>query len=190
MSKIIYNRHIVMRLWLICAAAYFVSYLTRSNFAAVTVEIIAETGWEKSAISAVTTALFISYGLGQIVSGWLGDHTRPEMVMTGGLLLSVAMNITIPFCSTIPQMTAVWAVNGLAQAMMWPPISRILAEYCTPEDYRKGTLVVSLGSSIATISVFLLASAEMFLSPVDREKYPDVEQEYRFEEQIIESLNK
>lgn len=31
---------------------------------------------------------------------------------------------------------------------------------------------------------------DMFLSPVDREKYPDVEQEYRFEEQMIESLNK
>ena len=31
---------------------------------------------------------------------------------------------------------------------------------------------------------------DMFLSPVDREKYPDVEQEYRFEEQHIESLNK
>ena len=148
-----------MRLWLICAAAYFVSYLTRTNFAAVTVEIIAETGWEKSAISSVTTALFISYGVGQIISGWLGDHTRPEMVMTCGLLLSVAMNISIPFCSTIPQMTAVWAVNGLAQAMMWPPISRILAEYCTSADYRKGTMIVSLGSSIATMAVFLLASA-------------------------------
>lgn len=31
---------------------------------------------------------------------------------------------------------------------------------------------------------------DMFLSPVDREKYPDVEQEYRFELQNIESLNK
>ena len=30
---------------------------------------------------------------------------------------------------------------------------------------------------------------DMFLSPVDREKYPDVEQEYRFELQNIESLN-
>ena len=31
---------------------------------------------------------------------------------------------------------------------------------------------------------------DMFLSPVDREKYPDVEQEYRFELQNIEILNK
>lgn len=31
---------------------------------------------------------------------------------------------------------------------------------------------------------------DMFLSPVDKDKYPDVEQEYRFELQNIESLNK
>ena len=31
---------------------------------------------------------------------------------------------------------------------------------------------------------------DMFLSPVDKEKYPDVDQEYRFELQDIESLNK
>ena len=31
---------------------------------------------------------------------------------------------------------------------------------------------------------------DMFLSPVDKDKYPDVEQEYRFELQNIESFNK
>lgn len=30
----------------------------------------------------------------------------------------------------------------------------------------------------------------MFVSKVDREKYPDVEQEYRFELQNIDSVNK
>lgn len=31
---------------------------------------------------------------------------------------------------------------------------------------------------------------DMFMSKVDREKYPDVEQEYRFQLQDIESVNK
>ena len=31
---------------------------------------------------------------------------------------------------------------------------------------------------------------EMFASKVDKEKYPNVEQEYRFEEMSIESVNK
>ena len=64
--------------WL-CALTYLGSYLTRVNFGAVTVEIINSMGWEKSAISAVTTALFITYGTGQLVSGKLCDKYDPHL---------------------------------------------------------------------------------------------------------------
>jgi OPA family glycerol-3-phosphate transporter-like MFS transporter len=142
----------------LCSLAYMASYLTRINFAAVTIAIIKEYGWEKTAVSAVTTALFISYGIGQVISGWLGDHTRPNRLVAFGLISSSCMNLLIPLCSTIPQMTAVWAINGMAQAMMWPPIVRILAAGCHKKVYQNATVIVSWGSSSGTILVFLLAS--------------------------------
>lgn len=151
----------VRRLSLLCAITYFASYLTRINFAAVTVEIIREFGWDKSGISAVTTALFITYGAGQLISGWLGDHTRPDRLMTVGLFSSASLNIILllvmQFVPSLPLMTIVWGLNGFAQSMMWPPIVRILTSACQKKDYQNATVIVSWGSSIGTIAVFLLA---------------------------------
>lgn len=153
------NPAYVRRLSLLCSLTYLASYLTRVNFATVVVAIIDETGWEKSAISAVTTALFIAYGTGQLISGWLGDRMKPNRLMTFGLLSSACLNLLIPFCTTIPQMTVIWGLNGLAQAMMWPPIVRILTSATYQKDYQNATVLVSWGSSVGTILTFIIASA-------------------------------
>lgn len=142
---------------LLCAATYLGSYITRVNFAAVTVEIIRDMGWAKTDVAPVTTALFIAYGLGQFISGYLGDRIPPNRLMVMGLGTSVLLNLAIPLCSTVPQMTVIWAVNGLAQAMLWPPIVRILSGYCTPSDYEDATVIVSWGSSVGTMLVYLVA---------------------------------
>lgn len=156
--KKITDRHISRKLALLCAVTYVASYMTRVNFAAVTVEIIRDTGWDKTSISAVTTGLFIAYGLGQFVSGWLGDRMAPNRLMTAGLLTSICMNLLIPLCTGITQMTVIWCVNGLAQAMLWPPIVRIMAGYCTHHDYQDATVIVSWGSSVGTLLVYLISS--------------------------------
>lgn len=156
--KKINNPKIVRKLALLCSLTYLASYLTRINFGAVTVAIIKEYGWEKTAVSAVTTALFISYGIGQLISGFLADRIKPSRIMAFGLFASAAMNLLIPICTNVIQMTVIWTINGLAQAMMWPPIVRILAGGCHKKDYQNATVIVSWGSSIGTILVFLLAS--------------------------------
>lgn len=142
---------------LLCAATYLGSYITRVNFAAVTVEIIRNMGWAKTDVAPVTTALFIAYGIGQLVSGYLGDRIQPNRLMMLGLGTSVVLNLAIPFCVSVPQMTVVWAINGLAQAMLWPPIVRILSCYCTPGDYEDATVIVSWGSSVGTMLVYLIS---------------------------------
>ena len=47
--------------WLL-TLTYFASYVTRINFAAIIQEIVTETGFAKSALSIIPTALFITYG--------------------------------------------------------------------------------------------------------------------------------
>lgn len=67
------------------------------------------------------------------------------------------MNLLIPLCPGTGLMTAVWCVNGLAQAMMWPPLVRILSELLSEADYKTATVRVSWGSSLATILIYLTA---------------------------------
>lgn len=137
--------------------AYFCSYMTRVNYKTVLTAIMESEGLTKEIASVALTGLFITYGLGQLVSGWLGDRINPKYLMCGGLLLAAAMNVTLPLCAgNVTLMTVVWCVNGFGQAMMWPPIVKTLTNFLSPEDYLHASVKVSWGSSFATILLYLV----------------------------------
>ena len=149
----------------LCAAAYFISYLSRLNSAAVMAEFIAESGLPKATAVKPITAISITYGLGQLVSGYLGDRIKPRHIITGGFILTTIMNFTMPFAApNISLMTVVWAINGLAQAMMWPPLVKIMTTALDKETYNRATVLVSYGSSSGTIAVYLIAPVFVTLS--------------------------
>lgn len=145
------------QLTLLCAAAYFVSYLTRVNFAAVIAAIIQAGDIDKASAGLVTTLGFITYGVGQLISGWLGDRINPKKLMVIGFATTVAMNLLIPFCPSGAWMCIVWAFNGFAQSFMWPPMVKIMSSAMNSDDYNKGCVVVSWGSTIATILIYLVS---------------------------------
>lgn len=137
---------------------YFASYVTRINLAAVIQEIITDTGFGKSELSVVLVGLSITYGLGQIVNGILGDHIKPQNLIFMGLLLASGINLALPFIAhSVAVMAVLWAINGFAQAMMWPPIVKILVACCDDEMYGYSVVRISWGSSFGTIAVYLLA---------------------------------
>lgn len=135
---------------------YFSSYLTRINFAVMMVKIISELQVEKTALSIVVTGLTVTYGIGQVVSGFLGDRIKPHRLLTFGLALAAVCNITISFCQSIPAMTVVWCINGFAHAMLWPPIVRLMSMHLDDTEYGYAAVRVSWGSSFATILLYLV----------------------------------
>ena len=144
-------------LTVLCAVSYFVSYLTRTNFAAIITAII-ETGIiEKTAAGMVTTIGFITYGVGQLISGWLGDRINPKKLMFVGFITTAIMNFIIPFCPNGFMMCLVWGVNGFAQSLMWPPMVKIMSTAMDTDTYNKSCVSVTFGSTLATISIYLLA---------------------------------
>ncbi|MBE6616890.1 MAG: MFS transporter [Ruminococcaceae bacterium] len=139
---------------LMCTLVYFASYLTRINFAVMMVKICADMNALKTELAVVVTGLTIVYGVGQVISGVIGDKIKPQYMLTSGLSLAAACNIAMFFCSTIPAMTVVWCINGFAQSMLWPPIVRIMSTYLADHEYSYAAVRVSWGSSIATILLY------------------------------------
>ncbi|MBE6926132.1 MAG: MFS transporter [Ruminococcaceae bacterium] len=137
---------------------YFSSYITRLNFGAILVEFIQSEGIMKSAASAITTALFVTYGAGQLISGYLGDRVSPRLLIFGGLLVASVCNILMPLVSpSISLMAVVWGINGMAQAMMWPPLVKICASALLPDDYNRLMPVIGTSCAAATISIYLFS---------------------------------
>ena len=148
----------------ICFVVYFTSYVTRINYGAVVAEIVAAEGILKSFASFVITAGFISYGIGQLISGFMGDRLNPKKIIFGGLIATSVLNFLMPFGKTVPVMTIIWTFNGFAQAMMWPPLVKIMSGYLSKEDFQKSCVIVAIASSAGTIAVYLLAPVMIYLS--------------------------
>lgn len=143
--------------WLL-TMVYFSSYVTRINFAAVIQEVVTATGFAKTDLSVALVCLSTTYGLGQIINGRLGDRIPPQNLILLGLVCATAINALFPFLSHSPTLMAVvWGMNGFAQAMMWPPIVKILVANMDDAMYAYAVVRVSWGSSFGTIAVYLLA---------------------------------
>lgn len=151
------NKKQINSLVFLFSITYMISYMTRINYGAIIAEMQTALGYSKSLLSISLTGSFITYGIGQIISGIFGDKTSPKRLVMYGLSVTFLMNLLIIFCRTPYQMAIIWSVNGFAQSLMWPPIVKIMSAVLSDSDYTFAVNKVSWGSSIGTILVYLLA---------------------------------
>ena len=138
----------------LCCLVYFVSYFSRKDFAAVMAAMITEGAIERANAGLVGTMLFIFYGFGQLVSGYLGDKIRPRYLIMLGLSVTGLCNALMPVSSD-GAMIFIWGLNGLAQAMLWPPIVKILSQYLDRKTYVTANLVVTSAAHVATVLLYV-----------------------------------
>lgn len=151
------NKKSVTALTILCSIAYFVSYITRVNYGAVLIEMVNAEGFTKTAASMALTGSFVTYGAGQLISGYMGDRISPHKLVFLGLIISGLMNILVPLFPKPYLMLLFWCINGFAQALMWPPIVKILSGLLTMDQYKKSSVTVSISSSIGSVLVYVVS---------------------------------
>lgn len=156
MTKITSKSQIIV-MYILASLVYFMSYITRINYNTVLVEISTAESILRSLIALPLTASFITYGGGQIISGWMGDKFDPFNLISLGLVLSALMNILLPLFPKPYIMVVFWAVNGFAQALIYPPLMKITAHYLSEQSYAKACLFVTIGSHAATLLMYLVS---------------------------------
>ncbi len=140
---------------ILCSAVYFVSYFSRKDFAAAMAAMIDVAVIDKETGGLIGMGLFIAYGVGQLVSGYLGDKIRPSTLLLFGLGTTAVCNLFMPIVPSSSLMIPVWALNGFAQAMLWPPIVRILADNLDHEAFVRANLAVTTAAHVSTILLYL-----------------------------------
>lgn len=144
---------------LLFSIVYFVSYLTRNSYNVVLTELMRQTGFGQAALALCVTGSLITYGAGQLASGFLGDRMQPKRLILLGLSVTACMNLLMAFCREPSLMLVIWCVNGLAQAFLWPPLVRLMAALFVGEEYEKAMVAVSWGGSVGNIALYLTAPA-------------------------------
>lgn len=142
----------------LCCMVYFTSYMTRYNYAAVLSEIEASEGVGRTFAGMAVTLAFITYGLGQVVSGYIGDKVVPKYLIAIGMVATGICNFAVGLCGDMYVTVCIWALNGFAQAFLWPPLVKFMTQTLNSEQYGKTNAMVVTASSIATVLIYILVA--------------------------------
>lgn len=145
------------RLILLCSLVYFASYITRLDYAAVMVEMIRDLNTTKQLASIGVTGSFITYGLGMLISGFLGDKLPAKLLIVIGLVGSCMINLIAGLLDNIYMITAFWCFNGLFQAMIYPPLMRLMGDHLSSDKLTSGITYVTVAANVATILLYAIS---------------------------------
>lgn len=148
------SKLVVIALWLVYAASYFI----RTCYAATIAPIVGEGIYNKGEVGLIGTAFFICYGVGQLISGLIGDKVNPFAMIIFGSMAGAISCFSMAFADNLVLLLMIWAANGFFQSMLWSPILRIFSQTIDKSLQKKAILNISLSLPIGTICAYLIST--------------------------------
>lgn len=142
---------------LLCWVTYFSTYFGRYSFTSTISEMLESGAFSKSQLGLISGVFFVAYAVGQLVSGALGDILSARHLIGGGLLISALCNLGFALASHPGWMMVIWACNGVAQSMIWPPMVRQCADWLQGNQCVQACVQLASTAPAGMIAAYLLS---------------------------------
>src|SRR6266481_6353514 len=111
------------------AFSVFINYLDRGNLSVAAPMLKDELGLSASQLGILLSSFFWTYGLFQILSGWLVDRFNVNWVMATGFFLWSAATGATGLVHGFAALLVVRLILGIGESVAYPSYSRILAKH-------------------------------------------------------------
>ena len=112
----------------LCSVSYLSVYIARNVLGAVTPQMI-EQGYSESYIGLISSIYFVTYALGQVINGAIGDRVKAKFMICLGLLGAGITNVLFSFAvgNEIAAMAA-YGATGYFLSMIYGSMTKVVAE--------------------------------------------------------------
>lgn len=147
-------------LFLVSYFAYASIYVARLNLTVASPVMRSENIMTVAGIGVMGGLFFLTYSVGQLLNGILGDIFHPKFMIMTGLFLVAFANLCIAGLPGSFAIITLWGVNGFAQSMLWGPLLRTVSSRFSSEkrSFVGSLLATSIGTGSVT-GIFLATSA-------------------------------
>ncbi len=128
--------------------AYTGCYVGKNILSAMLPQMISGNVYGMGSLSAMGSAFLVTYGVGQLVNGLVGNRIGAKYMVSAGLFLSGMSCWLFPTFSSAAQGVFLWGACGFLCSMLWGPISRLIGENTSKKI---GTVLLTL-MTVASIA--------------------------------------
>ncbi|MBO5274970.1 MAG: MFS transporter [Clostridia bacterium] len=150
-----------------CSVAYLAVYLARNILGTVSPQMIEDGVFVTEQIGTLSSIYFISYALGQLFNGAIGDKIKAKYMISLGLALAGVSNLIFSLGAGSAAVAYVaYALTGFFLSMIYGPMTKVVAENTEPVYATRCSLGYTFasffGSPLAGVLAALLAWQGVF----------------------------
>jgi MFS transporter, OPA family, glycerol-3-phosphate transporter len=144
---------------------YLFMYNGRLNMGLALPSLFKEFGWTKAEAGILTSMLFWTYGIGQLINGRLSEIVGQKKFILMGAILSIITNIVVSFQTSFLVIAILWALNGYFQGMVFAPGLSLISKWFPSKRRGLATGIASASAATAQLVVWLCVLGSMQIMP-------------------------